>query len=146
MTDRRSGGCLCGGVRYTVSVKEPQFSVCHCSMCRKWAAGPYMSVHCRGDDVAWESDETLKWYRSSKWAERGFCDRCGSSLFYRMANRPEMLLIVSVDSFDDADDITLKRHIYVDEQPARYAFADTTPRVTKAELMAEFGMKSDGDG
>ena len=143
--ERRQGGCLCGNVRYEVSVPHAEYAICHCDMCRKWSAGPYMSVHCRGDDVGWINDTRLRWFRSSKWAERGFCSTCGSSLFYRLANNPQMLLIVSVDSLDDASGITLKRHIYVDEQPDRYAFADTTPRITKAELMTEIGIKPEGN-
>ncbi|WP_417806625.1 GFA family protein [Thioclava sp.] len=29
-------------------------------------------------------DEGLRWYRSSPQAERGFCQHCGASLFWRM--------------------------------------------------------------
>ncbi len=145
MRERRSGGCLCGKVRYTVTLEEPTYSICHCAMCRKWTAGPYMSVHGKGDDVSFDVDEGLTWYRSSKWAERGFCKECGSSIFYRLANQPEMLIVASVDSLDDASDITLHRHIYVDEMPDRYVFADDRPRVTEAELMVEFGIEPGGD-
>ena len=30
--------------------------------------------------------KTLKWYKSSKIAKRGFCSRCGASMFYKKYN------------------------------------------------------------
>ena len=136
---RRTGGCLCGAVRFEVTVPEATYSICHCAMCRRWSAGPYMSVHCPGD-ATFPNDEGLAWYRGSKWAERGFCNKCGSSLFYRLAENPGALLVVAVDAIDDADDVTLDRHIYVDAKPARYDFADDRPRLTEAEVLAEIGV------
>ena len=136
----RSGGCLCGAVRFAIPVPEARFSVCHCSMCRRWSAGPFMSVHCPGN-VTFTEDEGLSWYRGSPWAERGFCSKCGTSLFWRLAEKPQQELIVSVEAFDDAADMTLDRHIYSDAIPPRYDFADSRPRVTEAELMKELGIE-----
>ena len=144
-TKRRQGGCLCGAVRFEVSVPEAKYNICHCGACRKWSAGPLMAVHCPAD-AAFERAETLTWFRSSDWAERGFCGRCGSSLFWRLADDPGAMLIVAADAFDKTDDLELDRHIYVDAQPARYAFADRRPRITEAELMAELGIAPQGDG
>jgi hypothetical protein len=135
----RSGGCLCGAVRFEVTVAEKTFNICHCGMCRKWSGGPFMAVHCQGAGTITKKDG-LAWYRGSKWAERGFCNRCGTSLFWRLAKHPEALLNIAVDAFDDAGDLTLDRHIYIDAKPARYDFADNRPRITEAELLAEFGI------
>ena len=30
--------------------------------------------------------KTLKWYKSSKIAKRGFCNKCGASFFYKKIN------------------------------------------------------------
>lgn len=134
--NRRQGGCLCGKVRFEVTVNDPHYAVCHCSICRKWSGGPLMCVHAPGDDVSWIEKSGLKWYRSSDWAERGFCSDCGSSLFYRLAQQPEAMLIVSIDSLDDADGISIGQHIFIDAKPDRYDFADNAPRLTEAEFMA----------
>ena len=98
-----------------------------------------MSVHCRGT-AKFINDEYLRWYRGSKWAERGFCSRCGSSLFWRLAEDPDAMLAVSVEAFDESDDLKLGRHIYVDAKPSRYEFDDDRPRVTEAQLLAELGI------
>ncbi len=138
-SERLAGGCLCGGVRFEVQVPERTFSVCHCGMCRKWSAGPFMAVHCPGD-VRFTEEEGLAWYAGSAWAERGFCSRCGASLFWRLAQDPGREIIVSVEAFDDPAAWSLDRHIYVDAQPGRYGFDDARPRVTEAELMEELGI------
>ena len=136
----RAGGCLCGAVRFEVAVPEAKFSICHCGMCRKWSAGPFMAVHCTGE-ATFANEEGLAWYQSSPRAERGFCARCGSSLFYRLTSQPESpFLGVSAEAFDEAGDLTLDRHVYVDARPNRYEFGDSQPRITESELLAEFGI------
>ena len=43
-----TGSCLCGAVRYSAKLKSGA-GACHCSMCRKWSAGPFMSAHAQGE-------------------------------------------------------------------------------------------------
>ncbi len=140
----RTAGCLCGAVRFEIPVPQAKFNVCHCGMCRRWSAGPFMAVHCPAQ-ANFTEDSGLTWYRSSKWAERGFCGRCGTSLFWRLAGDPAAMLAVSAEAFDDADDLRLDRHIYIDAKPARYAFADDRPRLTEAQFLAELDMTPAGD-
>ena len=142
MTDtNRLGACLCGAVSFEVRVPLVFYSICHCDMCRRWGAGPFMSVRVDGPPNYSNGEELMTWYRSSAWAERGFCSRCGSVLFWRLAEHPNALTVVSVDSLEDASDFTLHRHIFVDSQPERYVFADERPRLTEAEVLAELGIK-----
>ena len=129
----RAGGCLCGAVRFEVSVPSATYSICHCRMCRRWSAGPFMSSHAEGAPRFTAGGDLVTWYRGSPWAERGFCSRCGSTMFWRLAEQPDTLTAVSVEALDEASEFTLHRHIYVDAQPARYAFGDDRPRVTEAE-------------
>ncbi len=135
----RSGGCLCGAVRFEVALTEEKFHVCHCGMCRKWSAGPFMALSCQGG-AKFTKQEGLAWYRSSKWAERGFCAQCGTSLFYRLAENPDAMFVVAVESLDDAGELPLAQHIYVDSKPDRYDFADKQPRLTEAEFLAQIGV------
>ena len=137
---RMRGQCLCGAVEFAVDVPERTYSVCHCGMCRRWSGGPLMSVHCPEPHTEWLNDEGLSWYQGTPWAQGGFCSRCGSSLFWRLAQEPEGMLIVSVDALEDATGFALDRHIYSDAKPDRYDFADDRPRVTEAELMKELGL------
>ncbi len=135
----RTGSCLCGAVKFEVTVPEPKFSICHCAMCRKLSGGPLMSVHSEGD-IRFSEEKGMTWYRSSDWAERGFCGKCGTSLFWRLADPKTPMLEISLEALDDIEDITLERHIYIDSKPDRYEFKDDKPRITEAELLKELGM------
>ena len=119
---KMTGGCLCGAVRFEAGDVPEEMGICHCGQCRRWASGPYFAV--RGNDVSFEGEENLGRYRSSDWAERGFCKLCGSSLFYHMHEEPFYML--AVGAFDDQSRFTLKRQVFIDEKPAFYAFAGET--------------------
>ena len=40
------GRCMCGAVTFSATSKEPSVVACHCDMCRRWSAGPFMSLNC----------------------------------------------------------------------------------------------------
>ena len=138
---RMRGQCLCGAVQFEVDVPERQYSVCHCGMCRRWSGrtadvrplprAQYRVAERQGPDLVPGERRGLS---------AGFCSRCGSSLFWRLAQQPEGMLIVSVDCLENADGFTLDRHIYSDAKPNRYEFADDRPRVTEAEVLKELGL------
>ncbi len=142
------GGCLCGGIRYEAEVAG-DVSVCHCDMCRRWTGGPMMAVH-PAAPLLFREDGTLVWYRSSEWAERGFCSRCGAALFYRLADNPSDVT-VGAGSFDEPSVFTdLVREIFIDEKPEFYAFAGSRPHMTGAAAIALFtgeaeAQREDGD-
>ena len=94
-----------------------------------------MAVQCPGAPSYSAGEDLVTWYQGSKWAERGFCARCGSSLFFRMAQNPDMLTAVSVEAFDIADDMALHMHIYIDAKPDRYDFTDDVQRLTGQQFM-----------
>ncbi len=132
----RSGGCLCGAVRYTATVDQPHMDVCHCDMCRRWSGGAFMAVSARDMEIA--DDTSLGVYTSSEWAERGFCAKCGTSLFWRMTEGGDFLA-VSFQSLDDTSGFSFETEIYIDEKPDLYSFAGERTRKTGAEVVAEFG-------
>ena len=78
---RIEGHCLCGAVTVRAVPKRRHVEACHCHMCRRWGGVAYLGVQC-GRDVEFAGEEHIVRYRSSEWAERGFCGRCGSSLFF----------------------------------------------------------------
>ncbi len=132
-----TGQCLCGAVRFTAGDVPHQIGACHCGQCRRWASGPYFAV--RAGSVAFEGEENIGRYRSSDWAERGFCIRCGSSLFWREKGT-ERDWAVSVGALDATNDgghgLRITEHIWIDDKPDFYDFADDAPRLTAAQAMA----------
>jgi hypothetical protein len=87
------------------------------------------------DGVSFDSDRALKWFRSSEYGERGFCSDCGSSLFWRAPGDGNDVAI-SVSTLDDGHGIEIMEHIWIDDKPDWYDFADNTPRKTAAQAMA----------
>jgi hypothetical protein len=78
----KTGGCLCGAVRYTVSGELRDVLECHCAMCRRTHGhvAAYSAVPRSGLELT--ESTGLRWYQSSEKARRGFCGTCGSSLFW----------------------------------------------------------------
>jgi hypothetical protein len=70
------------------------------------------------------------------WAERGFCRKCGSHLFYYLV--PFQQYMMCVGTFDAPAEFTLASEIFVDEKPAGYAFEGEHPRLTGAEAVARY--------
>lgn len=129
------GSCLCGAVRVSVPEMNVHAGTCHCGMCRKWTGGPLFAVDC-GSEVSFEGMENVTAYNSSEWAERGFCKKCGSHLFYRLkqGNR----YIVPVGLFDNSGMFIFDHQIFIDEKLAFYTFANQTKNMTGAEVFAQY--------
>jgi hypothetical protein len=94
----KTGGCLCGAVRYEVE-GEPAFSgVCHCSDCQKATGSGHAAVlavpqsavkisgETKGFDVVGGSKHTLS---------RNFCPVCGSLIFAKPGAMPGMILLTA---------------------------------------------------
>ena len=129
------GGCLCKAVTFEAEGVAPQFSACHCGMCRRWNGGaPYFAVPV--EVIAFAGDAQITRYESSPWAERGFCARCGTHLFYFL--RPVQRYMMALGCFDDASQLTLSREIFIDRKPDSYALAGEHERWTEAETVRRF--------
>ena len=78
-----TGGCRCGAVRYQADVTDAtRHGLCHCRDCRRSSGAPVMAwlavpkdrfTVTRGTATRWDGDGG---------AERYFCGRCGTGLYY----------------------------------------------------------------
>ena len=129
----KTGGCLCGAVRFTGEGAASGVHVCHCEQCARWTGGPAMCVEF-ADGIAIEGPVT--WYASSDWAERGFCSTCGSTLFYRL--KDGAFMNVGAGFIDDRAGLApIDQHIFIDRKPSFYDFAGDAPRLTGEEFLAQ---------
>ncbi|HUS53470.1 MAG TPA: GFA family protein [Thermohalobaculum sp.] len=133
-TGTKTGQCLCGAVKFSAEDVPHQIGACHCAQCRRWASGPYFAVAAPG--LRFEGEENIGRYRSSEWAERGFCKLCGSSLFYRMIKEDRYMM--AVGSFDDQSGFELSRQVFIDEKPGFYDFAQATKTSTGDDFFVRF--------
>jgi hypothetical protein len=138
MTDaaNKTGSCLCGAVRLTAINPSNKVGACHCGMCRKWGGGPYMEINC-GSDVSFEGKDHITVHDSSSWADRGFCNKCGSHLFYRLKESKEHMIPVGL--FDEQENFVFESQVFIDHKPSFYSFSNKTKDMTEAEIFAMYG-------
>jgi hypothetical protein len=106
----KTGSCLCGAVSYEVHGPIRSVIACHCIQCRK-QTGSYMSATAAQDtDLKIIRDAGLKWYRSSANAQRGFCQECGSSLFWKADGSAHTS--IAAGSIDGPTGAPLEGHIF----------------------------------
>lgn len=135
MSKEFSGKCLCGSVQVTVPIAKEVFDVCHCGMCRKWGGGPLMTVDGSGA-AKFKGEEFIGVFSSSEWAERGFCKKCGTHLFYRLKDKDFRNFPMGL--FADTEDFKFHMQIFVDRKPPNYNFAEKTEMLTEAQVFAKF--------
>lgn len=134
------GRCLCGAVSFSVRTENRNVGACHCSMCRRWGGGPLLAVEC-GNDVRFDGIDSISIFNSSDWAERGFCSKCGTHLFYRLKREGRYAFPVGL--FDGREEWIFAEQIFMDEKPPFYAFANKTKNLTGAEVFAQYPVASD---
>ncbi len=121
------GGCLCGAIRYRALSAPVRAVICHCSMCRKHSGAPALCfVHFARDGFGWLGDSPTR-YRSSKFAERGFCPRCGSTL----SMHEEVLgdrVQVALGSLDAPERVRVDDHVWSAQRLPWFEVADELPR------------------
>ncbi len=89
-----TGGCLCGAVRYEASEEPIWVAYCHCRMCQQ-AYGHVSGIFAGFEDgVLRFTKGGPKYFKSSAWAERGFCADCGSPFSIRYKSRPARSVLV----------------------------------------------------
>lgn len=139
MTAIYSGRCLCGAIAFE-GRGAPELTACHCTMCRRWHGGPSLAVRFADGMAITGGQDQVGWWRSSDWAERGFCRTCGSTLFYRIIETGE--LSGEAGGFDLPDGLHIAEHYFIDRKPDYYAFADDAPQLTGAQVFARYGMSA----
>jgi hypothetical protein len=90
-----TGRCECGGVRYCVSGDLRDVYDCHCGRCRRITGHYLAATAAPTDQVTLLAARTLTWYAPDETVEYGFCNHCGSTLFWRAHANPESLSIAA---------------------------------------------------
>lgn len=104
-----SGRCLCGAVRYAIRGTLRDAIVCHCVDCQHWHGTSPAMVAAARSTIEITGDE-LMWFEQEGKPRRGFCRRCGSSLFWDATERPT--LTIAAGTLNEPAEITVKAHIF----------------------------------
>ncbi len=144
----RSGGCLCGAVRFTASEVPETFGTCHCEMCRRWTGSALLGVTVKTEHLIWEGEDHIATRQTSSWAERAWCRECGTGLWFKVTNRETPNwgdTEIPIGLFDDPSGFEMKSEIYIDHKPDSFAYAGEGRKLlTRAECVEKFSLL-DGD-
>ncbi len=125
-SEKVTGGCLCGAVRYESSEPPYQSGYCHCRMCQKSlgnVVGPYVFFYkstfrfTRGEP---------KFYKSSDIAERGFCANCGSPIVFHLVGSDHYSIWIG--TLDHPENVQPTEHWGIESQVPWFKIDDDLPR------------------
>lgn len=115
------GSCLCKSISFEI-INECRYSVlCHCTMCQKSNAEFSNYTKVQKENIKFLNKKNLKWFLSSKNYKRGFCNNCGSSLFFQ-SRHSENEISVSTGSLNSK--IPVKGHIYYKDKKSNITFSN----------------------
>jgi hypothetical protein len=91
-----TGGCMCGGVRFEISEPLVGASWCHCKRCQRrtgTAASPQARI-ARGSLSILQGEDLLRaWEPPGGGYAKVFCSGCGSSMWSRSQDDPEVIAV-----------------------------------------------------
>ncbi|HEX7741123.1 MAG TPA: GFA family protein [Sphingobium sp.] len=118
MTDgaTRTGGCLCGAVRYSAPATPTVVAACHCHDCQKQAGSAFslLAISPR-NAVTFEGELALFLGRgdSGNAIERRFCKACGSPISSdNDAMRAGGVIVIKAGTLDDVSDLQPAIHYW----------------------------------
>ncbi|HZR81643.1 MAG TPA: GFA family protein [Candidatus Binatia bacterium] len=124
-----SGSCFCGAVRFEILPPTLFCGHCHCGMCRKAHAAPFVTwfgVPYAQLRVTAGEDRLVR-RKSSDHGRRTFCRECGSQLFCESTNHPDYIDI-TLASMEAPIDRKPEAHWYVDDRAPWTVLDDGLPR------------------
>ena len=75
-------------------------------------------------------------YASSDHAERGFCSKCGTHLFFWAKSLD--IHAIPIGLFDDQMGLPFRAELFIDRKPDYYAFSNETRQMTSDEYETKF--------
>ena len=113
MKARARGHCLCGAVSYEVRGPLRDILLCHCEECRRWGGYVGAFTATRLEHFTLVEERGLRWAdspRSDRHAKRGFCSKCGSSLFWQPAGSER--IHIAAGTLDPPTGLEVAGHAY----------------------------------
>jgi hypothetical protein len=119
------GGCLCGASRYVAHGDPINVRVCHCRLCQK-AIGAAFNARVLFASNAVTLTGPIGRINSSADLTRGFCTRCGTTLFSERGSIGAVGL--TLGSLDDPDAIKPTEHIWTSSKQTWLKLDDGLPQ------------------
>ena len=88
--------CLCGNISFKTSGYHRDVQNCHCVQCLKTHGHHAAYSKVEEKDLKFLSKKSLKWFKSSKRAKRGFCSNCGASIFFKVMGTDSVCIAAGI--------------------------------------------------
>jgi hypothetical protein len=133
-----SGSCLCGGVSFRVAGPLESIQICHCGQCRKAQGSAFASnIPVKtGDFTLLGGMDLLRAFESSPGKERVFCSRCGSPIFSRRTEHPEVIRL-RAGLLDEPVPSRPIAHFYVSARSSWWPILDALPQFPLAYVRGQ---------
>lgn len=123
------GSCICEAVRFEIDTELLPVEGCHCTQCRKWTGHYLASTEVPRSAIRIHDTGQLAWFHSSEKVRRGFCSRCGTSLFFDPLDKKRHdWIAVCMGAFDTPTATKMALHIFVAEKGDYYEITDGLPQ------------------
>ena len=121
-----NASCLCKGIVMTIKGEFRPVINCHCIQCTKTHGNYAAYTSVLEENISYKSKNTLKWFSSSTKAKRGFCKKCGASVFFkRLGSRA---ISISAGLFKNPTKLETTSHIYTHNKRDYYNISDNLPK------------------
>ena len=131
----KTGGCVCGAVRYEIATPPSHTAVCHCTFCQRvtgsafalWPTFSQTDVKLTGALKTYEhrSDESGRWIRLN------FCPRCGTTVSSTFEIEQGEVSILG-GTFDDTGWIKVDRHVWTRSKQHWFSLPGGVPAFEKS--------------
>ena len=121
--------CLCGGIKVKIKGKLRYVSNCHCFQCMKTHGNFAAYTSCEEKNLSFRNKNTLKWFKSSKIAKRGYCIRCGASVFFKRLNTNR--ISIAAGMFSTPTKLKTQHNIFTKDKMDFYKLDKKLPKYNK---------------
>lgn len=123
---RLTGRCNCGAVSFVAAGPFRDAIACHCKSCRRQTSHYLAATQVDRAGLEISGTDEITWFAATPTAERGFCRRCGTTLFWQPAGSDR--ISIGMGCLDEPTGIALSHHIFVREKGDYYGIADGLPQ------------------
>ena len=121
--------CLCGGIKLKTQGYHRNVQNCHCIQCMKTHGHHAAYTNVEERNVKFLKKRTLKWFKSSKRAKRGFCNKCGASLFFKIIGAKN--ISIAAGMFNKPIKLKTIMNIFVKGKPDYYKLDSRMPKFNR---------------
>lgn len=128
------GRCLCGAVRFSITLPTLFVAHCHCRWCREAHGAAFVTWVGAAEDRfrLLPGSAEARWYQSSRQSRRGFCANCGTTLFFASTLCPGEIHVVR-PAIAGPVDREPQCHVFYDQHADWIELGDSLPRYTAAD-------------